>query len=185
MKNDVRAAAELALGQLGSRRRIDPGGRGGARHVLDHLDFGIHIGHAGSVTQCKLADERDIHPSHEAHLPGLRSHGRSHSAKKRGFLLPEVDRFHIGQVDQAVDHHELHRGKFLRHGLDRGGLGEAHGHDDAGPAMGEQPHDLFALRRVLDLEFPYGYAGLLLEALDPHAGRLVERLVEFFRRNRR
>jgi hypothetical protein len=85
--------------------------------------------------------------------------------RKRGLLLPEVDRLHVGQVHLAVYDGEPHVRELLRHRLDRRRLGEADRDDDGGPAVGELAHDLLPLRRVLDLELPDRDARLLLEAL--------------------
>src|SRR3546814_7160380 len=41
--DDIDAAVELALGELGATRRIVPRGRRGAGHVLHHLDVAADV----------------------------------------------------------------------------------------------------------------------------------------------
>src|SRR3546814_19010875 len=79
--DDIDAAVELALGELGATRRIVPRGRRGAGHVLHHLDVAADVLGALPIAQGELADPRDVHAPHEHDLDGLRPHGCSPSPR--------------------------------------------------------------------------------------------------------
>src|SRR5271165_285369 len=178
VEHHVRAAPELALCQLGAHGGVRPSRGRCAGHVLDDLGLWVHVRHSRAVTERELAYEGNVHPAHEPDLPGLRRHRGRHAAQKRGLLLPEVDRLDVRQVDHSVDDRELHIWKLPGDRLNRRRLGESNRDDDAGAAPGELPHDLLALRCVLDLEVADGDSRLLFESLRPLARGLVERAVE-------
>src|SRR6266446_6441515 len=175
--DDVGAAIELAAGQLAPARRIVPGGRRGAGHVLEDLDPGIDVPRALLVAERELADQRNVHAADEPDLAALAGHGRGHADQERSLVLLEHDRLHVGQVDHAVDDRELGGREFLGDLLDGRGLGEADAHHDLRAAPGHVALGLLALGLVGDLELAVRDARLLLEALGPRVGRLVERLV--------
>src|SRR3546814_2304183 len=73
--DDIHAAVELALGELGATRRIVPRGRRGAGHVLHHLDVAADVLGALLIAAGELADQRDVHAADrsEEHTSELQS----------------------------------------------------------------------------------------------------------------
>mmetsp|Transcript_26286 Transcript_26286/g.62295 ORF Transcript_26286/g.62295 Transcript_26286/m.62295 type:complete len:225 (+) Transcript_26286:421-1095(+) len=177
-EDDVRALGELGLGQFTAAGRVIPGGRGGARHVREHLDLGVGRLGALLVAALEFADQRNVHAADEADLVGLGGQ-RGHRADQiAALMLLEQHRLHIGQVDLCIDDRELGLGEVLGHLLQRRGLGKADADDGAGALLGHAADGLHALRVVADLELEIGLAGLLLPLLGTGIAGLVEGFVE-------
>ncbi len=86
--DDVDAAIELALGELGAAARIVPGGGRGAGHVGDQLGLGIGVLDALLEAALEAADQRDVHAADEADLAALGRQRGQHADQEGSLPAP-------------------------------------------------------------------------------------------------
>ena len=141
----------------------------GAGHVGEHFVLGVDVFDALRIAAAEGGDQRNVHAADEADLAGLGGLRRDHADEERAFLGLEHDRLNVGLVDDHVDDAELGLREFVGDLAERGGPGEADGHDRREAVFGEFAQHLLALRVVLDFEVAEVDAGVLLEF-----GRAVE-----------
>src|SRR5258705_5589932 len=177
-KDDVGAPIELAPRELAPARRVVPGGRRRAGHVLEDFDLRVDVLRAFFVAEREAADQRDVHAADEADLAGLRCHRCGHADQERSLVLLEDDRRHVGQVDDGVHDREFHVRELLGDLLQAARLGEADADDDLGAPARHVAERLLALGLGGHLNLAIRDPGFLLESLRAVVRRLVERLVE-------
>ena len=148
-------------------------------HVLKDVDVRIDVFRAFHVAQRELADERDVHPTDEADLAGLRRHGGRHADKEGALVLLEDHGTarSAGPTTMSI-RVNLVSGNSCATVLDGRRLGEAHRHHHLRAAPRHVAQRLLAHGGVRDFELAVLDAGVRLELFGAVEGGLVERFVE-------
>src|ERR1044071_5412534 len=158
MIDDVDATRVLRQRELLALRRIRE--RLGLRSSVggQHGAIGAYLLHAGLEAGLELADERDLHPAHEAELLGLGDPARDRADQDRSLVLAKAKPDEIGWslVDAlrqvVIDASELRIGKLGRELGHVVAEDEPDADDHAVPGRGALAERALAIRAVAGLD---------------------------------